>query len=255
MILDDFDAGENDNYLHKVSSKQETFLVITGLLLWITIALSITNIYFFYQTIQFNDNIEKLIVKSNNSNISQEISQYFKQNKKYIQNDCYTFDGKQFLVTSPMVLSDNAKSKIQFPLGLKLPGMTISSTKIDLYGSILFNNNLYPTSQIVGDNQNVMPQSSMNSNFIGKPGYTEIGLLSSSSTGATCAGLKSAIPGDNTYPFPGVYVNTIGSNRLCICLNNWLRRITADNWNSPLRLALEGTGPYNTPGEYCVPLN
>lgn len=251
MISDDFDNNKSDNYLHKISSKQETFLAVTGILLWITIGLSIANIYFFVETISYNNDIQHAINIFNN--ISSELFEYFKNNDNQTSTDCYSFDGKEFVIKSPMVLSPNAKTKIQFPTGLKLPGMTILPNEIDLYGSILFNNNMYEINGWASNFKSLI-QASMNSNFIGKPGYTEIGYLTSSSSSASCAGLKSTTLGDNNYPFPGVYINSLNGYQLCICTSNWLKRSNSDVIGSPLRLALSGSSSYDTAGEYCVPL-
>lgn len=241
----DFDK----NYLHKLSSKQTTFLVITGLLLWPVIGLAIANIYFFVTTLNFNQDIAAAIHKYNET--SSDFFNYFRSNGNKISNECFTFDGKTIVITAPMILSSNAKQKLQFENGLKLPGMTITPTEIDLSGSILFNNNLFPTFQfrfLIS-----LLQSSMNSHFIGNPGYTEIGYKSSLNTQCN----PTAI-GANGTPFPGVYIapGTSGSSyNLCLCLTNWVRRNSTDTTSSPLQLSLQGNGPYNTAGEYCIPLS
>lgn len=244
----DFD----DNYLHKISSKQTTFIVLTNIMLWVCIALAFVGVFFFVTTYNYNKNERNAINKYNHS--SAELFNYFKTHNNRITTECYDFDGHRFLITAPMVLSTNAKQKLQFETGLKLPGMTITPTEIDLSGTILFNNNLYTTYEFESNAKSLI-QASMNSHFIGKPGYTEIGFKLNGQN-SQCNPFSSV--GANNNPFPGVYV-TAGSSpnsfNLCLCLTNWVRRNNTDTATSPLQLALQGNGAYNTPGEYCIPLS
>jgi len=243
----DFD----DNSLHKISSKQTTFLVVTGIPLWIILALSIACIFFFVQTIKFNKDITNAINAYNKS--SPTFFNYFKTHGNQITTDCFTFDGHQITLTAPMVLSSNAKQKIQFENGLKLPGMTLTPTEIDLTGSILFNNNLFGLYQYIEAKSLI--QASMNSHFIGQPGYTEIGFRTSSQN-TQC--ISSSTVGANNNPFPGVYIapgSSPNTYQLCLCLANWIRRDASATASTPLQLSLQGTGQYNKPGEYCIPLS
>jgi len=242
----DFD----DNSLHKISSKQTTFLVVTGIPLWIIIGFTFACVFFFVQTYNYNKDISNAIVVYNHS--SAALFNYFKTHDNQITTECFTFDGRVFTITAPMVLSSDAKQKIQFENGLKLPGMTILPKEIDLSGSILFNNNIFGLFNYIGAKSLI--QASMNSHFIGQPGYTEIGFKTSNQN-APCA--TSTTVGANDTPFPGVYItpgSTPDSLNLCLCLANWVRRNNAATTSTPLALSLQGTGIYNTPGEYCIPL-
>lgn len=243
----DFD----DNSLHKLSSKQTTFLVVTGIPLWVIVCLSIACVFFFVETVEYNKDITNAINTYNKS--SSTFFNYFRSNGNQIITDCFIFDGHQFTVTAPFVLSSNAKQKIQFENGLKLPGMVITPTEVDLSGSILFNNNLYGTYQYRFETSLI--QSSMNSHFIGQPGYTEIGFRTSTQN-TQC--ISSSPVGANDNPFPGVYVapgSSPNTFKLCLCLANWVRRDESATAGTPLALSLQGTGQYDTPGEYCIPLS
>lgn len=240
------DEGKKD-HLHKVSSTQTTFLVITQILNVIIIGLGFACLFFFIETMDTNNSIHNVI--NNHKNITNEIYDLFKNNQKEILTECYNISATGITITAPIVLSDNAANKIQFQNGLKLPGMNIETNKIDLYGSILFNNNL---NYIHYADPPSLIQASAMSNFIGQPGLTEIGFIPSPGPQTLCS--TTSPIGSNNYPFPSVYISHSGSSgyKLCICMANYVRRNGYDPVGAPLKLALQGTGKYNTPGEYCT---
>jgi hypothetical protein len=234
----------------QLASKQKTFIGITQAIIITSCVIGIANcVYFFPTFFKTMENINKQI---KNIPGPDKLAAYFK-NHGVLEDDCLSFDGHSLTVKAPMTLSDLGLPKVQFKEGVKLNGLTISPTDIELTKVLLFNNNLDIVDYHCDPNScsGWYLNAGYDSHFFGSAGLTEIG---STTPGSQCTRQSPIGSGNN--PFPGMYVKTNVGNTysLCLCTENWIYR-TQVHTPGTLTYALLGSGTYNTPGEYCVPLS
>lgn len=256
--MEEYSPVPTNNPSLGLSDKQKSFVIITQVVIWLSfvIIVAVSGVLIYYITNNLKTT-KNAIDKFNNISV---IDNYLKNPTINITDECVSFDGHTFTFKSPILLSDNAKSNIQFEKGLNVNGMLIDTVNpIQFNKPILFENNMYVLNRFV-TNSIVTPPSfvtaisaSSNNLFFGNPGRTEISSVDSS----TLCTLDST-PGLGNHPFPGFYVRTGTINKLCLCMANWVYRTLNQTFNT-YQFAFPGStgipGTYNTRGEYCVNLS
>ncbi len=231
----------------QLSPKQSLFIWTSQIVIIVGCVLGIgCCVYFFPTFFKMKKDINN---KTNTIPGPQELAAYFKNNANTLSDDCMSFDGHALTIKAPMTLSETGLSKLQFKDGVKLNGMSITTSEIDLSGKVLFNNNINEIYAFAGGGVTSTIKAAYNSHFFGVPGKTEIGTAAS---GTLCQ--RSLPIGSFNNPSSGMYVKTTGNNHfLCLCTQNWIYRFSSHTPGT-LTYALTGSDDYNTPGEYCVAL-
>jgi len=237
-----------------LSEKQKTFVSISQIFIWLVliVVVATSGVLIWYIT----GNINKIQNTINTFNNYSAIANYLKNPSIALSDECLSFDGKTISIKAPIVLSDNAKTNIQFENGLHVNGMSIiPNNPITFTKPILFENNMYVLRQFIVEPYTAPSfetaiSASSNNLFFGNPGRTEISLVTTSS----CT--KDTTPaGTGSHPFPGFYVRSSGSSiYLCLCMANWVYRTPAQTFDH-YNYAFPGTlaeDTYNKRDEYCV---
>jgi hypothetical protein len=233
----------------QLSSKQSFFIASTQIAIITFCVIGIAScVYFFPSFMDTRHDIMTKLRWDQFNNYTHSLENYFKNGGGKISTDCFEFDGRSFTIKAPITLTDKALQKTQFRNGIKLKGMDVMPTQIQISNKLLFSNNMNQIASLAPGNTTTSAlNSAFGSHFFGTSGKTEIGL---SITESDCPS-QAAQAGSFSNPFPAMYVK---SNQICLCLSNWLFRYNSHTPGT-YTYALTGNQAYDSPGEYCSPIS